>query len=345
MALSKRGEIWHYDFALDGRRYRGTTRECVLQRARLIEAKLMQEAKQRKLTVQRRTLTLAEFSKRFLAWVEDTRLEDESKHYYKSGWKMLAQTPIAGARLAHITTDQAEALRFSHSPANANRALRTLRRMLGKAAEWGVIPAAPKIKLVKEEGRSTIITREQETELLALANQPLKDVLTIILDTGMRPGEVFQMRWEDIAWDRGMIFIPRGKTPRSRRFIPMSDRVNQALEARRKDQTEGWVFPSGSKSGHLQTVAKAFERVRAAAKLPKELVLYCARHTFATQVMGATGDLSLVMRALGHTNAQTAMIYQHPSLEKVRAVVNERPSLASPKKGPVLVRHNSRHKH
>jgi hypothetical protein len=30
------------------------------------------------------------------------------------------------------------------------------------------------------------------------------------------------------------------------------------------------------------------------------------------------------MRALGHTNAQTAMIYQHPSLERVRAIVNER---------------------
>jgi hypothetical protein len=72
MALYKRGGVWHYDFAMDGRRYRGTTKETVSSEARMIEAKLMQEAKQRKLTVQRRTLTLAEFSKRFLAWVEST---------------------------------------------------------------------------------------------------------------------------------------------------------------------------------------------------------------------------------------------------------------------------------
>ena len=51
-------------------------------------------------------------------------------------------------------------------------------------------------------------------------------------------------------------------------------------------------------------------------------------------------DLSLVMRALGHTNAQTAMIYQHPSLERVRAVVNENPLAASQKAQPFLVRHN-----
>ena len=131
MALYKRGGVFHYDFALDGRRYRGTTRENVLSRARMIEAKLMTEAKQRKLTVQRRTLTLAEFSKRFLDWVDTTRLEAETKHYYHSGWRMLAETPISGVRLAHITSDEAGALRFNHSPANANRALRTLRRMLG----------------------------------------------------------------------------------------------------------------------------------------------------------------------------------------------------------------------
>jgi len=334
MALYKRGEVFHYDFTIDGRRHRGTTKESVLSRARIIEAKLMNEANQLKPNVQRRTLTLAEFSKRFLDWVSKSRLEPESKKYYQSGWRMLAETPISYVRLAHITTDEAEVLRFKHSPANANRALRTLRRMLGKAAEWGLIAVAPKIKLAKEQGRSAIIDAEAEYRLLAAAKQPLRDVLIIILDSGMRPGEVFRMRWEDIAWDRGMIFIPRGKTPRSRRFIPMSDRVTEALHARRDGQTEGWVFPSDSADGHLITVAKAFEEARAAAKLSKEIKLYSARHTFATKVMGATGDLSLVMRALGHTNAQTAMIYQHPSLERVRTVVNENPLAMQPRHIP-----------
>jgi integrase len=163
---------------------------------------------------------------------------------------MLSQSPISCMKLAHITTDDAEALRFKHSPANANRALRTLRRMLSKAAEWGVIVAAPRVKLEKEEGRSAIIDAETEFRLLAAASQPLHDVLTIILDSRMRPGEVFQMRWEEIAWDRGMIFIPRGKTKRSRRNIPMTDRVTTTLHVRRDSQTEGWVVPADSGSGH-----------------------------------------------------------------------------------------------
>ncbi len=340
MALNKRGEIWHYDFAMDGRRFRGSTNEKVLSKARLIEAHLMSEARQRKLNVHRRTLTLTDFSKRFLDWVKSARLEPESRKYYESGWRMLSQTPIAAMRMAHITTDEAEALRFEHSPANANRALRTLRRMMGKAEEWGAITAAPRIKLMKEEGRSATIDSEAEAKLLAVAKQPLRDVLIIMLDSGIRPGEVFRMCWGDIDWNHGTIFIPRGKTPRSRRYIPMSDRVMEALRLRRKDQEQGWVFRSDSKPGHLTTVATAFETARAEAKLSSAIKLYSARHTFATKIMGATGDLSLVMRALGHTNAQTAMIYQHPSLERVRAVVNENPLAARQTPRPFLVRHN-----
>lgn len=161
-----------------------------------------------------------------------------------------------------------------------------------------------------------------------------------MLDTGLRPGKVFRMCWEDLDWERGTIFIPRGKKARSRRYVPMSDRVIEAIQTRRKDQERGWVFPSDSKPGHLTTPAKAFEEVRKEAKLPQEIKLYSARHTFAMKLMGATGDLALVMRALGRTNAQTAMIYQHPSLERVRTVVNENPLAASQKPRPFLVRHN-----
>jgi len=297
----------------------------------------MLKAKEGKLTVQRSTLTLAAFSERFFGWVESTRLEAKTKSYYKSGWKTLAKTPISGVRLRHITTDEAEALRFPFSAANANCALRTLRRMLTKAADWKLIAAAPRIKLVKEEGRSVNVDSELGLKLLAAAKQPLRDVLIIMLDSGMRPSEVFALRWEDVFWDRGVVFIPRGKTKKSRRFLPMSNRVRAALQLRRGELKEGWVFPANSKCGHTVSVSKEFARARIAVGLPKEVVLYCARHTFATNVMGATGDLTLVMGALGHANPQTAMLYQHPNLEKIRTVIN------GPSK-PRRQRHNLRHK-
>jgi hypothetical protein len=56
-------------------------------------------------------------------------------------------------RVDQITGDCVEQLRFPGSPANANCALRTLRRMLHIAEGWKVISHAPKIKMMKEHGR------------------------------------------------------------------------------------------------------------------------------------------------------------------------------------------------
>lgn len=347
MSLYRRGRIWHYDFALAGRRYRGSTREASEERAKKIEAILIGRAAQREPSLlPRRAPVLSEFAVRFLEWVGSAPLEPESKRYYRNGWRMIASTRLADMRLDRIAPDGVAAVRFPGSAANANNALRTLRRMLGKAVDWRVLPYAPRIKLLKEYGRSELIEPQAEARLLAVARQPLKDVLLIMLDTGMRPQEVFSMRWEHVNWAAGAIFIPFGKTRNARRYVPMSQRVRAALEERllfraRPPQAShglpptpvlreatgglnGWVFPARSKRGHLTTVGRQWRSAREAADLPESVVLYSARHTFATHALAATGNLAAVMRAMGHSSAQTAMIYQHPGIEAIRRAVDEK---------------------
>ena len=75
---------------------------------------------------------LCEFAERFLAWVDDGRLEEKTKKFYRNGWRLLKATPVAGLRVNQITADFAEQLKFPGSAANANCALRTLSRMLTK---------------------------------------------------------------------------------------------------------------------------------------------------------------------------------------------------------------------
>lgn len=337
MSLYKRGNTWHYDFTSDGQRFRGSTKETVQSRARTVESLLMAEARERGRTlISKRAPVLSEFSQRFFQWVEAGQLEPKSKLYYRNGWRLIQATQLAGMRLDRITTDEVEAIRFGKSASNANNALRTLRRMMGKAEEWGVIRHAPRVKLAKEYGRSQLIDQDAESKLLAVASQPLKDVLKIMLDTGMRPQEVFRMRWEDVNWEGRTAFIPFGKTRNSRRYVPISQRVMEALSARARKNGSEWVFPSDSMTGHLDSVNRAFASAREKAGLSKSLVLYCARHTFATHALAATGNLAAVMKALGHSNAQTAMIYQHPGIDAIRQAVEERNL-------DTTSRHNSRH--
>jgi site-specific recombinase XerD len=272
----------------------------------------------------RRVPVLSELSTRFLEWLESSRLEASSIIYYKTGWALLKGTNLRGVRLDRITAELVDSIRVGKSPSNTNCALRTLRRMLGKAQEWKIIQQVPRIKLVKECGRSSVIEPWMEQKLLAVAEQPLTDVLMIMLDAGMRPAEVFRMRWDDVRWERDSIFIPFGKSSKARRFVPLSDRVRKALEARGK-KLAGWVFPAKrAKSGHIETVQKQFATAKTLAGIPSGIVLYCARHRYGTDALSGTGNLAAVMNSMGHTHAQTAMIYQHPHLDLVRDAINRR---------------------
>jgi hypothetical protein len=122
--------------------------------------------------------------------------------------------------------------------------------------------SCPRIKLLKERGRDILIDPSTEAKLLAASSQPLHDVILIMQDTGMRPQDVFRMRWEHLIWFKRVLFIPYGKTKNSRRYVPLSERVIKALQLRGASAS-GWVFPSSlSKSGHVSNVANQWRCTR-----------------------------------------------------------------------------------
>ena len=155
MALYRRGKFWHYDFSVAGRRYRGATKATSESKARRIESKLISEAEKRgSAAVLRRAPLLSEFGPRFLSWVNDSRgLAPNTRRYYRLGWRRIRETLLMGMTLDRITNEDVDALPLDGSASYVNQVLRTLRRLLGKAAEWQVIAVTPKIRLLKELGR------------------------------------------------------------------------------------------------------------------------------------------------------------------------------------------------
>ena len=339
MAINKRGKYWHYEFMIDGRKYRGTTKETVKSRANTVEALLIADVRNNGGNVSlRRAPVLRDFSERFLEYVDaqevSGQLDLDTKRYYHGGWKMLKETKLAGMRIDRISTSDAAVLTFPHSPSNANRAFRTLSRMLRLAVEWNVLRASPRIKLLEEHGRTALIESSTEALLLQYAPQPLADVIITIMDCGMRPEEVMRMRKEHIYWDRSVVLVPYGKSFKSKRYVPLSDRMRRLLHLRKPGDSP-WVFPSKRAGcGHLTTINKQWtatvEAVNLAAaeqKLPPispALKLYCARHTFATDMLAEGMNLVEVGGLLGHEDAKTTMKYLHPDTSGSAAIVNQR---------------------
>jgi hypothetical protein len=131
--------------------------------------------------------------------------------HLRNGWRLLEQTSIVGMRMDRITAEDVDALPLPGGPYNINCALKTLRRMFRwclkfktvpmfhKAEEWGLIAKVPKLKLLKELGRTLRLDQEAELKLLAAADSLLergiwtrrmhatfRDVVVLVRDTGMR---------------------------------------------------------------------------------------------------------------------------------------------------------------
>jgi integrase len=135
------------------------------------------------------------------------------------------------------------------------------------------------------------------------------------------------MKVENVLWDKNLIFNPDGKTAKARRYVPLSDRLRSILRNRVNGRTSGWVFPSPRKKGSpisYYMVAKGMKVVRDKLSLPKDLVLYSARHTFATDMLERTGNVAMVQKMMGHESITTTQRYLHPELKDVAQLVNER---------------------
>ena len=70
-------------------------------------------------------------------------------------------------------------------------------------------------------------------------------------------------------------------------------------------------------------MAHHFRLAREKAGLPDDLVLYCGRHDYGTRVLSNTGNLTAVMKTMGHRDVKTAMQYQHPEIDIVRAALTK----------------------
>jgi len=171
------------------------------------------------------------------------------------------------------------------------------------------------------------LTFEEQAVYLSKASQPLRDIASVMLETGMRPEEVFRIRNKDIDFNQKTIFNPFGKTKAARRTIPMTDDVLSLLKARVKELAEKespFVFASPHDvQKPIGSVEKAHRSAAEKAKIKGHFCLYDLRHTFATRAVAAGADLPTLSVILGHASIQMTMRYVHPTEEQKRPAIKK----------------------
>lgn len=231
-----------------------------------------------------------------------------------------------------------------------NRDLSDLKSCISKAVQWGFIDDSP-IKSVKkaredilstprflsddeEKGlRNALDARQEEMRderdrynlwrkkrrLLPLQilrdirfTDHLKPLVLLSLNTGMRRGELFNLRWKDIDFNNAVITV-RGEEAKSgkTRHIPLNSEALEVLREWQKQTDAGneIVFP-GKDGNKLDNVNKAWWNLLEDAEI-KDLRWHDMRHSFASKLVMAGVDLNTVRELLGHSDYKMTLRYAH----------------------------------
>lgn len=205
------------------------------------------------------------------------------------------------------------------SPATVNREIALIKTMLNKAVAWGRIPSSPIAgrivgKLKEKNARERILTSEETGRLIEAASSNLKPILTIALNTGMRRNEILSLKWDNVNYSAGHVYIDDSKSGRSRK-VPMNRLVIDAFMGLPKRNQ--LVFYNPETKGSLKDIKTSFKSACQRAQI-RGLRLHDLRHTFATRYIEAGGDIASLSKILGHAKIQMTMRYCNPTSEHMR---------------------------
>lgn len=350
MSVYKRdgGDVYWFEFQFQGRRVRESTNTTNKQAAKDIEAaKRIELAKGEAGIAEKGPMpTVAEYSVPFKEQMESEHAKKKKTlSYYTNGLRGLAlYKPLQKAKLDKVEQVIDNFIAFRRvmkkrggkqiKVGTCNRELEVLRHMLFTAQKAGIIDRVPRIsRLEGETGRERILSHHEEQSYLAAACPLLKDIGSVLVDTGLRPEEAFRMTWENVHFkpaegsQYGRIYNPFGKTKLAKRTVSMTARVAGLLSMRHEaagKPVTGWVFPAKTKSGHVDSLKSQHRKALKVSglALPKGsplegVVLYSLRHTFLTRLGESNADAFTIQRIAGHSNIATSAKYVHPTDERL----------------------------
>jgi len=329
MSVYLRSGSYNYRFEYEGKEIRRSTHQSNYKVALQMEAKhktacAMGEAG---LSGQRTACpTLRRFVvERIRPWSEKQKAT--TTRWFRDGANpLLTYAPLADLRLSEITSESIadyaaarEALGLAVG--SINRELRVLRRSLRLAQEWGLLKQVPKVKMHGAEvRRERVVTESEFRKYLASASPLLADVAIVLNETGLRPDECHRLEWPDIDFHHNCLRVRKGKTAAARRRLPLTANVRSVLETRWQYQGEpgtGFVFPSGTKTGHIDhSTTKKMHHHAIKSSGVRTFCLYSLRHTFATTIASHV-DAWTLCKVMGWASLSVAMTYVHPDDQKV----------------------------
>lgn len=298
-------------------------------------------------------ISVAELCERFLSEYASPRIKDldryrrAGRYAIKPVLELVGRIPIT--QLNRLTLER---LRDTLSRRCAANTVRYHLRPLGTALSWGVrqglLSHSPLSGMERPRAAHSLeyLSREEAGKLLAEAERQARSAqrpgdwcrfigIALGLYAGLRRGEIFGLRWQDVDVNGGRLTIVRSYKllPKSNkpRYLPLPTVLVPLLKewrTRCPETAERLVCPvfNRGKWGMSTIALKGSHSLQALFRAADRPVptrpWHALRHTYASHYVMAGGNIMVLRQLLGHSSVETTQIYAHLAPDFLAAEAN-----------------------
>ncbi|MCL4428197.1 MAG: site-specific integrase [Deltaproteobacteria bacterium] len=320
-----RGKHYYYDFMIDGKRYKGSTRtgdkKLAEHIADTIKADLLRKKHDLPSNIKyqfKDAWGIYIKSQSYCFKTEESKI-NSAKHFLPVFQNM---------PLDSITTDKIENYRLNRkleitsleknsgkreseiSFRSVNIEIAALSHFFNYCIKKSYLDKNPcaGIKKLNELSRIKTLADEDIEKLISGATNKLtRDLITFLIYTGCRKGEALNLKWDDVDLKNEVIAVKATKTKYDR-YIPISKPLKELLSGIEKNQDCLYVF---NKNGAKLTDFKRSFHTACHNAGFKDMHIHDLRHIFASKMVKDGISLFITGELLGHRTTQMTKRYSH----------------------------------
>ncbi len=268
-----------------------------------------------------------EVAAKYLEWAKDNKTLKGRDDFYR--YRKHLAPRFDDKRLNEISTFDLEQFKSDLSklglaPATVKQMLVEFRQMVNKAILWGMYEGTNPIKGVKmptlQNQRSRFLTYKEAKLLLVELNKvspQLHDMALLSLHCGLRAGEIFNIKGQDLDFENDLLNISDPKNKQSRKAF-MTKAVKAMLSRYVPETPSEYVFKDKRHGGKIKAISKTFRLLvdkigwnNGITDLRQRVYFHTLRHTFASWLAIQGNTLLTIKELMGHKTLEMTLRYAH----------------------------------
>ena len=317
MAVYKRNNSWYCRGQINGERYDEKCDGAITEH----EARAIDDGIRYKIRLKQNGLELEKekvytFSFLMQRYTETSEANNKSVKESKTYSSLLLEYFGKNKNIKSIKPADLEKFKLymiseGKSKATVNRYLSALRRAYNILIYNEMINYNPvnKIQFMKENNkRSRVLSQEEWERLKVVLPKYLLNIVLVAMHTGLRKGNVLNLKWEQIDFERNIITISADENKGKKTIVKHINKSLRKLLLSLKPNSTGYVFINKATSKPYTDVKKGFANALERAKI-EDFHFHDLRRTTATWLHEQGVPLRVIQGILDHSDISTTERY------------------------------------